>query len=135
MRWLAVGAALGLLGFALADLACASRSPFTRSPAAVALSEPCRYMGTFHRESRQRLEALRMCHVISEDEWGCMARELRALDVAFTNRCRSEDVAVDDILADQRARYGRCARAEAPAAACAVLADDDACACAHRADR
>ena len=135
MTQLAVGAALaGLLGSALAGVACAARSPFTRSPAAVALSEPCRYMGTFHRESRQRLEALRMCHVISEDEWGCMARELEALDVAFTKQCRSERVAVDDILADQRGRYGRCV-GDAPAAACAALAEDQACACARRAER
>jgi hypothetical protein len=114
-------------------LACTSRSPFTRSPANVALAEPCRYMGTFHKESRQRLEGLFSCRAISDVEWGCMARELRALDHAFTGRCRSERVAVDEILADQRARYGRClAPAAAPVAACAALAEDDACGCLAR---
>ena len=87
-------------------------------------------MGTFHRESRSRLEALRMCRLVSDAEWGCMTRELKALDVAFTGRCRSESVALDDILADQRGRYGRCVAPEAaPVAACAALADDDACRC------
>ena len=42
-----------------AAFGCQSRSPFTRTPADVALDEPCRFMGTFHRESRWRVEKLR----------------------------------------------------------------------------
>ena len=45
-----------------------SRSPFTTSPAEIALEEPCRYIGTFHKESRQLLEVLRARKVILLDE-------------------------------------------------------------------
>jgi hypothetical protein len=120
---LACGLALAALG-----LACKSRSPFSRSPAALALDEPCRYMGTFHKESRMRLEALRSCEAISEPEWSCLTSALKGLDRDFTQRCRAGDVELEEILEDQTVRYAGClAPAAAEAASCAALSDDWIC--------
>ena len=116
------------LVLASASLTCKSHSPFSRTPAAVALDEPCRYMGTFHKESRERLEALLDCHAISETEWRCMTGALKALDHDFTARCRSESVDLDVILADQTERYTRCLPpADDGKASCAALSDDWTC--------
>jgi len=51
-----------------------SRSPFSRSPADVAKDEPCRFMGTFHKESRRRIEAFLDCDAISLQEWNAWPR-------------------------------------------------------------
>jgi len=109
-------------------LACTSSSPFTNPPASIAVDEPCRFMGTFHKESRVRLEELRMCHAISEAEWACMARELKALDRAFTAECRDRRVRYREIAADQRDRYVGCLpELAAGVANCAVLSDESLC--------
>jgi len=107
--------------------ACKSRSPFSRSPAAVALDEPCRYMGTFHKESRLRLEALLSCGAISEAQWSCMTSALKQVDRTFTQRCRAEDVVLDEILSDQTERYAMCLEPGDAAAICAALSDDWVC--------
>lgn len=85
-------------------------------------------MGTFHKESRVRLEKLRTCHAISDAEWGCMAGELKALDRAFTSECRDRKVRYREISADQRDRYVRCLPERADmVASCAVLSGDSLC--------
>jgi len=94
---------IGLLGFA-----CTSRSPFSRPPAAVAVAEPCRFMGTLHRESRQRIEFLRACHDVSHEEWLCMARALETLDTEFTGRCEETRVPYSEIADRQRLLYAQC---------------------------
>jgi hypothetical protein len=108
---------------------CESRSPFSRSPAAVAMAEPCRYMGTVHKESRQRLEVLRACEAISHGEWECMAGALKAIDREFTSRCKVvKSVRHGEIADEQRRRYAACFGHPAPETIdCAVLSSDSDC--------
>ena len=120
-----------VLALAAAGIACKSRSPFSRSPAAVALDEPCRYMGTFHRESRLRLEALRSCRAISAAEWDCTTSALKSLDREYTARCRSDDVELDELLAAQTPRYAGCLAPGGETARCAALSLDWECVDAH----
>lgn len=118
------GAVLAVAGW----LACTSSSPFTRPPALVAIDDPCRFMGTFHKESRVRIEELRMCHAVSDEEWRCLASELKALDVAFTAECREHRVRYSRIAADQQLRYARCLPKRSKGLArCAVLSGDTLC--------
>jgi hypothetical protein len=122
------GLARGLLLVLLLGLACLSRSPFRRSPADVARAEPCRYMGTLHKESRQRLEVLRACGAVAEEGWLCMAVALKALDVEFTERCKAGPVPLREIVARQRALYAVClAPADAETLDCALIDSDDGC--------
>ena len=108
-----------------AAFGCQSRSPFTRTPADIALDEPCRYMGTFHRESRWRVEKLREHGTLSFDEWACMTRELKQLDVTFSAECKRREVGVAEISDNQRARYRSCVGPDRIGFAdCAVLSRD-----------
>jgi hypothetical protein len=92
------------------------------------MDEPCRFMGTFHKESRVRLEDLRMCHAISDLEWECMVRVLKALDKEYTAECRDRKVRYRELASQQRERYAGCLPADGAAvAACAVLSDDGEC--------
>lgn len=118
-----------LLAFALLLLfACASRSPFTRPPSAVAIDEPCRFMGTVHKESRQRLEVLRACAAVSLEDWSCMAGALKELDLEFTALCRTRAVAFEEIASRQRELYRGCLGApRAEVVECAVLSEDVRC--------
>ena len=85
-------------------------------------------MGTLHRESRNRLEALRMCDAITDDQWLCMSRALQALDRDFTARCRSDRVSYAESADDQRARYRTCAvAADRETIECTVLTTAPAC--------
>ena len=109
-------------------LACVSKSPFSRSPAAVAMDEPCRFMGTVHKESRQRLEVLRACGAISMEEWACMTSTLKDLDREFTALCRSRSVGYEEIAARQRALYSACAsEPKAETIECTLLSEDALC--------
>jgi len=85
-------------------------------------------MGTLHRESRNRLEALRMCDAITDDQWLCMSRALQALDRDFTAHCRSDGVSYAEIADDQRARYRLCAvAADRATIECSLLSTAPAC--------
>ena len=97
-----------IMALVVLAVACASRSPFTRSPADLAIEKPCRFMGSLHKESRVRIEALRMCRAISHDEWLCMARVLETIDNEFTGRCRSRAVRYAEVANEQRRRYSNC---------------------------
>lgn len=114
---------VGLLGFA-----CTSRSPFSRPPAAVAIAEPCRFMGTLHKESRQRIEILRACHDVSYEEWACMARALERLDTEFTGFCTERRVLYSEIAHRQRLLYGDCLQQRNDELVeCSLLSTDPRC--------
>ncbi len=105
-----------------------SRSPFSRSPADVAKDEPCRFMGTFHKESRQRLEALFTCHVISIKQWKCLAGELKTLDKEMTKRCKEQPQSIETIEARQIELYRTCLPpSEEKVAGCSLLSSERAC--------
>ena len=115
-----------------------SRSPFTTSPAEIALEEPCRYIGTFHKESRQLLEELRAQKVIVLDEWKCMARALQALDKEMTVKCKEKKEPLAVVEAWQTERYSPCLSSNnrgneilecsllSGAASCLILIDEPA---------
>lgn len=104
------------------------RSPFAVPPAQLAVEEPCRYMGTFHKESRRRLEELRMDGVIAEVEWSCLTDALEALDVDFTSRCRAEKYDYEDVASEQRRRYAACLPGErSRLVPCTLLVLDESC--------
>lgn len=85
-------------------------------------------MGTLHRESRVRIEKLRLCDAIDDDEWLCMARALQAIDRNFTARCMSDRVAYAEIADAQRAKYHACAvAADRETIECTVLTANPAC--------
>jgi len=105
-----------------------SRSPFSRSPADVAKDEPCRFMGTFHKESRQRLEAFFSCHVISIEQWKCLASELKALDKEMTKRCKEQPQSLETIEARQTELYRTCLPpSDEKIASCSLLSSDRTC--------
>ena len=85
-----------------------SRSPFSRSPGDVFVEEPCRFMGTFHKESRQRLERFYVRKDISLDEWKCMAAALKRLDDEATQSCKKADQTIEVIEARQAELYRTC---------------------------
>ena len=115
------------LGAVLA-LACTSHSPFRTTPSELALHAPCRYMGSVHKESRARIETLRMCGAVSADEWLCMARALESLDDHFTELCRSRNVRFREIADEQRRLYASCRRQSDPeVVACGILSTDEVC--------
>jgi hypothetical protein len=123
VRALARGLALGLVG-----LSCVSSSPFETTPADVARAEPCRYMGTVHKESRQRIEVLRACQTVSYEAWLCMAQALKTLDVEFTARCKAGAVELREIVVRQRVLYAPCLPASAAETLeCALLSSADDC--------
>ncbi len=74
----------------------------------LAIEHSCRYMGSVHKESRMLIEVLRACEAISDEEWECMARALKSLDVKFTAECVKRSVDYAEIAADQKTRYARC---------------------------
>ena len=114
--------------FVLTLLACASQSPFSRPPSSVAVDEPCRFMGTVHKESRQRIEVLRACKAISMEEWSCMASVLKSLDTEFTALCRSRSVDYEEIAARQRSLYSNCvSQPKAETIECGLLSEDSGC--------
>ena len=114
MRRLLIGTALlvfvasSLVGCRFLGMGSLSRSPFSRSPADLAKAEPCRYLGTFHKESRRRIEDLRSCNAIDQLQWECTTSALKQLDREFTDRCRSEAVSLKLIEARQRLLYEPC---------------------------
>lgn len=114
---------IGLLGFA-----CTSRSPFSRPPASLAVAEPCRFMGTLHKDSRQRIEVLRACHDVSYEEWLCMARALETLDTEFTGRCEERRVAYSEIADRQRLLYAQCVQQRSDELVeCTLLSENARC--------
>jgi len=120
-----------------------SQSPFHRSPSAVAMEDTCRYIGTYHKESRQRLEELRANEVITLDEWKCMARALAALDDELTLDCKKVEKSIEAIEAEIRFRlvlalssvetrqselYAPCLSPPNPkVVACSLLSSEDRC--------
>ena len=62
---------------------------------------------------------------LCDNDWACMTRELKQLDVAFTAECKRRKVAVAEISDDQRARYRSCVEPDrVDLADCAVLSRD-----------
>jgi hypothetical protein len=105
-----------------------SRSPFTRSPADIAVDEPCRFMGSVHKESRSRIEALRVCGAITREEWICMARVIKAVDDEFTEVCKDRSVRFREIAEEQERRYTGClAEARPPVVRCGLLSTHQEC--------
>jgi hypothetical protein len=74
--------------------------------------KPCRRIGSFHKGSRARIEKLRQRHVISEEEWACMARELAALDEEVSASCVAEGFGYNDFVDKLRHQYVRCLPAD-----------------------
>jgi len=103
-----------LAGVAAVVFACSSHSPFRTSPSEIALHAPCTYMGTVHKESRARIEALRACGAVSLAEWKCMARTLEDLDRIFTAECGKRSLGYAEISAEQRSRFAACFAPERP---------------------
>ena len=106
-----------------------SRSPFTTSPAELAVEEPCRFIGTFHKESRQRLEELRAGKVISLDEWACMARALKSLDEEMTVKCKEKKESIEVIEAWQTGYYSPCvvSAKKEEIVRCSLLTSEETC--------
>ncbi len=105
-----------------------SRSPFHTTPAEVAMDEPCRFLGTFHKESRRRVESLAQCHAIDEVQWSCLTRALKAVDRTYTARCKETAVTFATIERSQRARYAECfAEPDAAPISCGLLTGGDEC--------
>ena len=106
-----------------------SRSPFTTSPADIAVEEPCRFIGTFHKESRQRLEELRAGKVISLDEWACMARALKSLDEEMTVKCKEKEESIEVIEAWQTEHYSPCvvSAKKEEIVRCSLLTSEETC--------
>jgi hypothetical protein len=85
-------------------------------------------MGSLHKESRARIETLRMCGAISRDEWLCMARALETIDDDFTGRCRSRTVPYAEVADEQRRRYSECFRTpRTEIVECGILSTEAGC--------
>ena len=105
-------------------------SPFTCSPADFAMEEPCRYIGQFHKESRQILEEMRAARIVTLDEWKCMARALQALDKEMTVKCKEKVEPIEVIEAWQIERYSPClgeSGEKAKILKCSLLSTEEEC--------
>ncbi|MEE3329023.1 MAG: hypothetical protein VX252_16915 [Myxococcota bacterium] len=105
-------------------------SPLTCPPSQLAREEPCRYVGNFHKESRQILEEMRAIKMVTLDEWACMARALQALDKEMTVKCKEKQEPLEVIEAWQVERYAPCVESEPKAEIleCSLLSGDRSCA-------
>jgi len=105
-------------------------SPFTCSPSQFAREEPCRYIGIFHKESRQVLEEMRATEVVTLEEWACMARALQALDKEMTVKCKEKKESLEVIEAWQIERYSPCVESERKVEIleCSLLSSEGSCA-------
>ncbi len=105
-------------------------SPFTCPPSQLAREEPCRYVGNFHKESRQVLEEMRATKIVTLDEWACMARALQALDNEMTVQCKKKKEPLEVIEAWQIERYSPCVESEPRSVIleCSLLSSEGNCA-------
>ena len=106
-----------------------SPSPFHTHPAEIAQAEPCRFIGTFHKESRNRLEQMRTQRVISSTEWTCMAQALKKLDSKMTTECAEKKQPLRIIESWQVELYTPCIRSEKKTEIlrCSLLSADTEC--------
>lgn len=113
---------------ALIALACAPKPAGIGPTAAFAVQEPCRFKGTSHKNSRERIEVLRSCGAISEPEWTCMSDAAKSVDLDVTALCRSAPVSSADLVTRQRAAFLRCLEPKHESLAdCAVFSSDTSC--------
>jgi hypothetical protein len=116
MRWFGRIALLLLLSFssgcAPSEGAPSREYVYTPPVASIVVEDPCRYVGSLHRESRHQLERLTASKRISVDEWSCMARTLAELDSELTEACRHQAIAYSNFQERLRGLYGDCVPAE-----------------------
>jgi hypothetical protein len=99
-----------------------SRSPFHRSPADVAVEEPCRFMGTFHKEVRQRLEMFYGAKQITLPEWKCLSGALKKVDRETTASCKEAPQSIETIEVRQTELFSACLpESKRPLVDCSLL--------------
>ena len=99
-----------------------SRSPFHRSPADVAVEEPCRFMGTFHKEVRGRLEMFYRAKQITLPEWECLSGALKKLDRETTASCKEAPQSIEAIEVRQTELFSACLpESKRPLVDCSLL--------------
>jgi len=123
-----------ILGSQAALWSCSSRSSPSKNssvtvhPAESAMEDPCRFMGSVHREVRIRLDVFRSHDVISFEQWKCLTAELKAVDKEMTARCDEQPQTIEIVNARQTELFGKCLPSSDEAIIhCSLLSSDRAC--------
>ena len=122
--WLGALWTFGVLVFSQGTLGAEekSRSPFHRSPADVAVEEPCRFMGTFHKEVRERLEMFYRAKQITLPEWKCLSGALKKVDRETTASCKEAPQSIETIEVRQTELFSACLpESKRPLVDCSLL--------------
>jgi len=123
---------LGLgLGFAVAlagEWACAGEPAHLHHPLAATIQSPCDNQETFDAASRDRLNHLRRCGAIDDEEWSCLGSQLDFLDDDLGRRCEVAHISYASIAGEQRRRYATCILPFDPGlVACGLFTTDPEC--------
>ena len=100
--------------------------PTTRGVAQIAVDQPCEYLGTVHKMSRELIERLRASEHITLEEWRCMAEVIVEVNYEVGLKCHRKRVQFQEIADLQEERHRGCiADARTDIARCAVIQVDE----------
>ena len=86
------------------------------------MDEPCRFMGTFHKEVRQRLEMFYSADQIDLADWKCLSGALKKLDREATASCKEAPQSIESIEARQVELFSAClTEGKRPLVGCSLL--------------
>ena len=101
------------------------RYPTTEGVAQLAVDDPCRYLGTVHKMSREIIERLRAKDEISLEEWSCMTDVIVDANYEVGLECHRRKVEFREFAERQEEGYRACLTAEHRGIArCAVIQVD-----------
>ena len=86
------------------------------------MEEPCRFMGTFHKEVRQRLEMFYSADQIDLADWKCLSGALEKLDRETTASCKEAPQSIESIETRQVELFSACLpESKRPLVDCSLL--------------
>jgi hypothetical protein len=89
-------------------VACVAEPVRVHHPLAATIQSPCDHEQTFDAASRDRLNHLRSCGAIDDEEWSCLGRQLDYLGDDVRRRCDAGRLSYANIAGEQQRRYATC---------------------------
>jgi hypothetical protein len=87
---------------------CTAEPVPVHHPLAATIQSPCDNKQTLHSASRDRLNHLRGCGAIDDEEWSCLGGQLDYLGDDVRRRCEAGRLSYANIAGEQRRRYATC---------------------------
>jgi hypothetical protein len=107
---------------------CAAEPLPVHHPLAGTIQSPCDHQQTFQSASRDRLNHLRSCGAIDDEEWSCLGTQLDYLGEDVRRRCDAGRLSYTNIAGEQQRRYATCIVPFDPALVdCGLFATDLGC--------